>query len=82
MGDDAVWPRQAATVTQLASQLGRARHGHGDRLPALPVAPAGRGVFFVSGASECVNIGISHDVSIARTDIKRKNFVVFFLKKK
>ena len=78
---NAVGALEAATVTQLASQFGRARHGHGDRLPALPVAPAGRGVFFVSGAGECVNVGISHDVSIARAGIKSKNFIVFFLLK-
>ena len=75
---NAVGALEAATVTQLASQLRRARHRHGDFLPALPVAPAGRRVFFEGGAGHDVKIGIFHKVSIARDGIKSKNFIVFF----
>jgi len=78
VGDNAVWPLQAATVTQLAGELGRARHGREDQLAPLPLAPEGRGVFFIGGAGECVKVGISHKVSITQVGIKSKNFIVLF----
>ena len=75
---NAVGPLEVAVVVHLTGEFGRARHRHSDLLPALPVAPEGRRVFFVGGAGHDVKIGIFHRVSIARAGIKSKNFIVFF----
>ena len=59
--------------------LGRAGHVHVGGLTTLPVAPARRRILHILGDSEFIDIGISHDVTIAQIRIKSKNFFVFFL---
>jgi len=59
--------------------LRRAGHVHVGGFPALPVAPARRRILHILGDSEFIDIGISHDVTIAQIRIKSKNFFMFFL---
>ena len=58
--------------------LRRAGHVHVRGFPALPVAPARRRILHILGDSEFIDIGISHDVTIAQIRIKSKNFFMFF----